>query len=222
MSSCVRQCLSIGVLALIVPTIGFTSTVTINGTTIGGPVDALGSGTFSYNLSVNGDPYTISGSYSSTYDSTNGPSYLFSPTAVYNGITPIAQTDVLHVNWEQQYSDVDPLFLAAGGEYDVTASSTINGASGSYWREDSSINGNTFPTIGPFTGPNSGTASYIIIEPGLTSPLDLNLDYTFSYAQGSFAATPEPADALPVGIALGVICIVSMRQRLSLKMNNAT
>ena len=245
MFSCVRRCLTIGAFSLIAPAIGLPApSICINGSAEMGSCSGAStlsanqsvSDNFSYNVSVNGDPYKIYGNYSVSNSSANGPSFTFNASAQYTGVNPSAQQDILHINFEQKYL-VDPYYLT--GWYYTTASGTLSGnvGAGSNWQLQPFVDGTSLGTIGAYgPGTNSGGVQLYFgpgsptSTPALTgNPVDVAADYTYTFDAGTdpgsggtaFSPTPEPAEAVPAGLAFAGICFVLFRKRQAARMNNA-
>ncbi|MBV8552374.1 MAG: hypothetical protein JOY54_13810 [Acidobacteriaceae bacterium] len=227
---------------MIAPAIGLSSTVSVNGVceTASCTVDTLNpnqgnSGTFSYNVNVNGDPYQVYGNYSVS-NPAGAPSFIFNASAKYLGTATLAQNDVLNIAFEQKYL-VNPANLT--GWYYTTASGTLSGnvGAGSNWQVTPTVNGTSLGTVGPYgPGTNSGGVELYFgpgsptSTPALTgNPVDVALDYTYDFTAGTapgaggvgFSPTPEPAETLPAGLAFAGIVFVLLRKRLSARTNNA-
>ncbi|MBV8553872.1 MAG: hypothetical protein JOY54_21440 [Acidobacteriaceae bacterium] len=244
MFSLVGRCVIIGASFLIISTIGLARPVSgpsicvnnvaeLGNCNSGKALTANQSFTniFSYDVKVNGDPYNVYGNYTVNNSSANGPTFIFNASAKYLGTTPTRRLDVLHIDFAQRYL-VNPSYLT--GWYDTTASGTLSGnaGAGSFWEVVPSVDKTRLGTIGPFgIGTHSGGAE-LYFGPGSPThtpalkrdPIDITVDYTYDFRAGTdpgaggtafSAATPEPAETLPIALAFVGIISVLLRKRVA-------
>jgi hypothetical protein len=187
------------------------------GLTYGASVSGSASYTYTFG---DGDSYLVSWQYAASYGA-NGSYILAEPTATYIETSPSVGTDTLTFNmyetiydntpgsWDGVYTEYVPLFLSSN----VGTGSTISGE----LYIDSTSGG--LGLVGPY-GPGTwyGQNSVDLTSLGSGSTLVEDYRVTFVFAPGtqigaSGASVPEPALALPVGLALLGLGIHSLLAR---------
>jgi hypothetical protein len=208
-------------IALLLPTLAHAAALSINGTCALGNcsnVAAISNGQTSagnilYNLTLtNGDTYQVTGNYLSTYSSVSGSTILVNPTVLYTGATPSAATDVITLDFFQNYLDNSPgTFDGVYEEYvpltlapDTTATAQLF------------YDGQGIGLIGPLTPGYSATSLSATLS-GLTGDtLSADYNFTFTFLPGTLpgsliTSTPEPIQTLPAALALISLALLSRR-----------
>lgn len=235
MFSASHRHLAVLALALAAPVLAVASSIDVNGTCDFGtcpPTDTIGPGgsvpftNFSFDVTVNGDLYQISGDYSAS-NTTNSPSgytgFGGDVTAEYIGSTPTLQSDSLTIDFFQDFSV--PADYSLSGTYDESAFIGIGGAApGSSYEFQTLYNAQTVGLLGPYTTSGTHSASKDLTITGQT--LDEDAQFTFDFAAGTtkgayMTTTPEPAGLLPLmAILLVFIAVPAVRRRRS-RANNS-
>jgi MYXO-CTERM domain-containing protein len=210
---------------LALPLVGFGGDISINGTCVqgtcpppSGTTDAIQFGTSigptpgSTTMTVNGDPYSISWITQASYGS-GGVAILDTPTVTYTGLTPTTSTDAIVINFYQSIYDARCCNWDGNYTETVPLTLTANAGAGSSVEGQLIIDGATdLPLVGPI-GPGSSTVGQhtedLVGFPGDTNDnVVYQYQFTFDFDPGTTdgatgtAATPEPSQALPVGLAL--------------------
>jgi len=178
------------------------------------------SGTFDYDITVNGDDYNVSGSYAVSYSAADGSQIQVNPTITYTGSTPTGQTDTIAFDFFQNYFDPGPGTWA--GTYNEAIPLELDAQAGSTIQAQLLYDGQSVGLAGPF-----GPGIYFVAN---SSDLDFGGDDTSAYLstdffmQVAFAAgtvngdqaispAPEPATALPCALALlGTVFAIRRRR----------
>jgi hypothetical protein len=206
-------------LALALPAISLPATLALTGPTVdfGG---SNGPTSFNSAVTVNGDSYNISGTYSASYGAA-GTFIAIYPTVTYTGASPTAQVDSITLALTQPYFDNSP--GTWDGAYTESIPFTIGGtvgagtsATGQLFYDGQGLGLVTANGAGSFFTTNTANLT------GLTGDtLTADYDFTFNFGAGTNAggvinsvATPEPAEVLPVGLGLaGFLFMIARRRR---------
>jgi hypothetical protein len=214
--------------------------IDINGTCLAGtcPTDTISdpsvdsgpsssSGTYNFNVTVNGDIYNVAGAYTASYTEADGVYLASTPVITYTGVTPTAQEDDIKFDFIQNIFDDcggggcsawgDGVTYGESFNLVLTAPGTINGQ---LLFDNQSIG--LSPT---FTGPGSFTYSATAPQGYLATDFDnnllgdLNINIAFAagtqQGQGGSSPTPEPAMAIPAGLGLVLLAIGARRRNRS-------
>lgn len=182
------------------------------------------SGNFNFGVTVNGDNYNVTGSYSASYSTDDGSEISVSPVVTYEGLTPITQNDVITFDMFQNFYDTTCCTWA--GEYTESIPLSVN-APGSTAEAQLFYDNIGLGLVGPF-----GPGSYFVTQSAnLDFLYDLDTAYTlyadydfvFDFAPGTtegayedsvIPPTPEPLMTIPCGLGLILFtCGVRRRNR---------
>jgi hypothetical protein len=186
--------------------------------------DSVGTTPFSFTVSVNDDPYLMSGTYAASYTSAAGTILNLTLNATYTGDGPTSVTDILTLdllqnffnssvgNWDGVYSESVPvnIFGDVGDGTNATAQFLVDGQS--------------VGSIGPFgPGSNLGQASKNLSElGGNTLTQDFNFVFTFepgtdpgagSVVSATPNVVPEPSSLLLFGFGLASVLTATRARR---------
>jgi len=191
------------------------------------PAPSSTSGSGSTNITLGTDTYSISWVYSASYGA-GGSSILVDPTVTYTGTSPSTSADTITFDLFQSYYDTTPGSWA--GTYHETVPLFLSSGvgTGSYEEAQLCYDSDCLPLVqllGP--GSTSATHSAALDFGAADTANNLVAEYEFTYGfgigttSGSVATSPtvpEPAEALPLGLALlGFACYrVVVRRRSSI------
>jgi hypothetical protein len=197
-------------LALAVPVIGLPATFTLpSGPTVS-PDGSTSGGVFTLPVTVNGDSYVVSWDFSASFP-TSGPNAgtntAFNPTVTYTGGAATAQADVIEIKFDQLFTD--PLATNWDGTYSEHIPLKFEGAgAGSTATGELSYDGMGIGLL-TFGGPDTLSKALTGLNgTTLTASYDVTYDFAAGTTPGASATsstTPEPAEALPVGLGLAGI-----------------
>ncbi len=157
------------------------------------------------------DTYSVSWTYSASF--TSGTAISVDPIVTYTGSSPSVGNDVVTFDlyqsyydsgpgtWDGLYTETIPLNMSGN----VGAGSTVSGELFYYTDEDPTPQG--LGLAGPF-GPGSNTGTSSATLTGLDGDnLVAEFEFTYDFEAGTIpgagaSSTPEPAQALPLGLAL--------------------
>lgn len=250
MPSQVKHQYVIAVLLLLLASAAFGADVQINGVCVAGtcpppagtgdalqlspPGPSSNTGSSSQGVTVNGDSYTVSWTYSDSFTAGGGTTLVVNPTVTYIGGTTTTSTDPIDFNffqnfystagssWQGTYTETVPLTLSGG----LGAGSNVTGEL--FYTTDTGGGGGGLGLV-TLTTPNtsSTTTNSVVFSTGLTgTTLEGEAEFVFTFDPGttsgaaassppSPASVPEPSETLPVGLALvaAVCCSVVARRR---------
>jgi len=186
--------------------------------------DSVGTTPFSFTVSVNDDPYLMSGTYAASYTSATGTILNLTLNATYTGDGPTSVTDILTLdllqnffnssvgNWDGVYSESVPvnIFGDVGDGTNATAQFLVDGQS--------------VGLLGPFgPGSNLGQVSKSLSGlAGNTLTQDFNFVFTFeagtdpgagSVVSATPNVVPEPSSLLLLGSGLASFLMVVRTRR---------
>ncbi len=237
MRSALRTKLYLLPAALLLSSAAFATDIQIDGSCVqgtcppsGGPTDALSFGQTSSGpsrqaLTIGSDTYLVSWTYNDTYTG-SGTTISVTPTVTYTGALPTASADTITFNLFEDYYNTSP--GTWNGTYGETIAFNLSAgvtASGQLLYDGQGLG--VVSQVGPGSTSNSNAASLT----GLTgNDLVAKYAFTFNFAQGdpngAFAnspnasGVPEPAQFLPVGLALlGLACYQVVVRRRSISTN---
>ena len=179
---------------------------------------------------ADGDTYSITYSYSASFPS--GTTVFFNPVVTYTGTTPSAGTDTINIDFYQSYYDPGTS-IVWNGSYSESIPLVISGSAGAGSSSLAQLfyYTNLAPTlqglgqvqqigVGSHTGTNTATltglsGNTLVAEFEFTDVFGAG---TTSSASISSPAVPEPAQTLPLGLALlGVAGYYGVRRNRSTK-----
>lgn len=205
--------------ALFVPSAGFGASFTLDGTCVQGVACPLPSGSGDalslnesesgvgppspYNVLTlgDGDTYSIAWTYSASFNA-GGTNIAFDPTVTYTGATPTTSTDVITLDMFENYFATLGIGGNWNGAYTENVALALSGAG-----PGSSVTGQLCydgTCLAALTQSGNGSSNQTNTQTltGLTSnTLSAEFEYTFDFAPGT-GSIPEPAQTLPVGLAL--------------------
>ena len=224
---------------LLLPGFAFASSIEINSTCVlgtcppaSGPTDAVqlgqsvGPTTGTYSLAFgNGDQYLISWTFSASYDA-NRTRLSVDPMATYVGVDPSIGNDLITFQFFQNFYGPGPGTWDGSYTETVPLSLSLTAGAGSTVSGQLSYDGQPMGLIGPH-GPGDFLEQNTMTLSGLTdNTLASIFVFNFDFHQGTTANTtasaasvtvadvPEPAQALPLGIAfLGAAYRLATRRR---------
>jgi hypothetical protein len=204
--------------AIALPILGVSATVTVNGGTTTYNPGTITSGSFSEAIFVGADEYFLSASYSYGATASGGTTISFLPTVQYIGASPSTSADTINfnflaniydsaaANWDGTYNEHVPLSVAAGG----TVSAQLF------------VDGQGVGLVGPY-GAGTYNVSQSATLAGVNGPtLAYAYDNTFTFSAGSpdltsssspATITPEPATIIPAAFGLIGFGLMALRRR---------
>ncbi len=216
------------ILALVLPVLGFSAAVKVNGTcevgTCASP-DSITSGgssvgTYNFNYTAaSGDLYKISGSFANSYNP--GTKLGFFPTVTYIGINPAVAVDTISLDMLQNIFDNSPGSFDSPPAYTETVPFTLSAgvsATGQAFFDGQGVG------LVSFTGPGSSSTTLSKSLFGLTGDTlvtDYNLTYTFKNGGSGSSPTPEPAQGIAIAIGLSGLALLKRGKLRSNHRNEA-
>ena len=223
----------VALVAVALPVSGFSNAVLINGSCVFGNCVQIGanafehteSGATNFAVTVNGDPFTLTGSYDAGYTADRGTFVDYFPVLTYTGAAGLANTDTITVDLLTSY--FDPAFTPWDGVYEefipLTAAnhSTVSGNLYVSIPNDPLTGVGLVSCVGPAACPGVSNSKSIT---GLTGTvLDFDYRFIFTFAPGTtpgsadssplLVATPEPASMIPAGLGLLGFSLLALRRR---------
>jgi hypothetical protein len=220
---------------LVAPFVATPAAVQINGTCETGGTscssivplsldDSVALTPFSYAVSVNGDPYLMSGTYAASYTAAQGTILNLTLTATYTGDGPTSVADILTLDLLQNF------FNSSVGTWDGVYSESVpvnifgDVGDGTNATARFLVDGQNVGTIGPFgPGTNLGQASKALSDlGGNTLTQDFNFVFTFepgtdpgagSVVSATPNVVPEPSSLLLFGSGLASVLTVTRTRR---------